>query len=65
MNQALELKLVAPQQYGSCGKSIEQVLNKRLTYDITRLKRPPVILLSNDAKACYDRIAHSALSLAL
>ena len=58
---------IAIEQYGSRrGKSaIDQVLNKQLTYDIWRQSRRPGILISNDAKSCYDRMVHSAISLAL
>ena len=40
-------------------------LNKRLLYDLAHLQRKPMILCSNDAKSCYDRIAHSIASIAM
>lgn len=36
-----------------------------MAFDIWRQQKCPGALCSNDAKSCYDRIAHSALSLAL
>ena len=57
--------MVAPEQYDSSGKVIEQALNKRLIYDTQRQRRLPTIVCSSDAVACYDRIVDAALSLAL
>ena len=59
--------VIAKEQYGSRKNksAIEQVVNKQLTYDIWRQSKTPGILLSNDAKSCYDRMVHSAMSLAL
>jgi hypothetical protein len=58
--------LIAPEQYGSRkGKqAIDQVLNKRLSYDILRMRRQPGALCSNDAKSCYNRVLHSIVALA-
>ena len=39
--------------------------NKRLLYDLAHLQRHPIILCSNDAKSCYDRIVHSIASMAM
>ena len=66
MEQAETLGAIAPEQYGSRnGKmAIDQVLHKRLTYDIIRQHQLPCLLCSNDAKSCYDRILHPIASLA-
>ena len=34
-------------------------------YDLVHMQRRPIILCSNDAKSCYDRIIHSIASLAM
>ena len=67
MDNAEQAKAIAPEQYGSrkAKSAIHQVLNKNLTYDLWRQKKTPAILLSNDAKSCYDRMSHPAISLAL
>jgi hypothetical protein len=60
-------RLIAIEQYGSRHNRAAgtQCLNKHLTLDLLRQQRQAGILLSNDAKACYDRIVHSFASLAM
>ena len=66
MEQAEDLKAIAPEQYGSRKgeMAVNQALHKRLTYDIIPQHHLPAILCSNDAKSCYDRILHPIASLA-
>ena len=66
MRHAEDNNFIAPEQYGGRkGKrSIDHVLNKRLTYDLMRFSRRPGALCSNDAKSCYDRVLHSIVSIA-
>ena len=66
MRHAEKNNFIAPEQYGSRkGKrSIDHVLNKRLSYDLIRFSRRPGALCSNDAKSCYDRVLHSIVSIA-
>jgi Reverse transcriptase (RNA-dependent DNA polymerase) len=58
---------MAPEQYGSRKhhQAIDQCLNKRLTFDISRQLHGPMALCANDAKSCYDRIVHSVASLCM
>jgi len=67
MARAEELKVLAPEQYGSRHglAAIYQSLNMQLTFDIIRQWRIPAAVCSNDAKACYDRIVHAFASLAI
>jgi hypothetical protein len=67
MYTAEDLRAIAQEQFGSRTDhtSINQSLNKRLTYDIIRQKKRPGAVCSNDAKSCYDRIVHSVASLAM
>ena len=67
MNNAEEANAIAKEQYGSRRKhqAISQAVDKRLTYDLVRQKKVPAILCSNDAKACYDRVVHPILFMAL
>ena len=46
-------------------RSIECALNKRLTADIWRQTHRTGALCSNDAKSCYDRIAHNVAILCM
>ena len=48
--------LLAWEQYGSWKKksAIDQLLNKRLTFDLMRQFRKDGAMVSNDAKSCYD-----------
>ena len=67
MHYAEDNQLLAPEQYGSrkFHSAIFQYVNKVLTFDILRQTRKPGALCLNDAKSCYDRIAHGAAGLAM
>ena len=67
MQYAEKHHLLAPEQYGSrkAHSAIYQCVNKVLTFDILRQTKSPGALCSNDAKSCYDRIAHGAAGLAM
>jgi hypothetical protein len=56
---------LAWEQYGSREgkKSMEQALNKVLSFDLIRQARMDAAMCSNDAKSCYDRIVHSIASI--
>jgi hypothetical protein len=58
---------MAPEQFGSrkSHQAIDQCLNKRLTFDLSRQLHLPMALCANDAKSCYDRIVHSVASLCI
>ena len=59
--------LLPKEQYGSRKRhqARHQGLNKRLLYDLVHFQRKPMILCSNDAKSCYDRIIHAIASIAM
>ena len=67
MYQAEKFNLIAPEQFGSrkSHSCIDQVLVKKLYYDVLRMSRMNGFLCSNDAKSCYDRIIHSVASIAM
>lgn len=67
MDQAENVKVLAPEQYGGRKehRAITQALNKHLTFNSIRQRKVPAILLSNNAKACYDRIVHPIIMMAL
>lgn len=46
-------------------QSVEVALNAQLTYNSIWARRSRAIIMSNDAKGCYDRIAHVVVSLAM
>ena len=62
-----ENNLLPAEQYGSrklhCMAS--QAINKRLVYNISDLQRRPMVLHSNNAKACYDCVMYSIASLVM
>jgi len=60
MQQVEENSLVAGEQYGSRHRksAITQSLNKRLAFDLIWQFKRAVIVCSNNAKSCYDRIIH-------
>ena len=66
MNLALSKKLVADEQFSRPGRSAQDnTLSKRLLFDYYRLIKKPFAMCSCDLKSCYDRVVHSAASLAL
>jgi hypothetical protein len=58
---AEQSSLIVPEQFGSRKNhtAIGQASNKVLTNDHSSIKREPAAMCSNDAKSCYNRIAHS------
>jgi hypothetical protein len=43
----------------------EQCITRRLIFDLVRYTRQALAMASSDLKSCYDRIVHSAASLAM
>ena len=62
-----DLQQIADEQYGSRKghSAINQSLNKKLSFDLLRLKKKPGAHCANDAKGCYDRIVHSVASISM
>ena len=67
MTHAEKAGALATDQYGSRKhhKSIDCCMNKVITTDISRQRRAPTMIISNDARGCYDRINHVVAVLAL
>ena len=66
MNQAMDKKLIAPEQYSTPGrKAIDHALNKRLIFDIARYQKSSLAMTSCDLKSCYDRIVHTPAIMAV
>ena len=66
MNNALAHDCIAKEQYSRPGRSaIDHALNRALTFDHFLYTRKPFCLASCDLKGCYDRIIHTAASIAL
>ncbi len=65
MNNAERHNTIAREQYGSRRhhRSITAALNKRLMMDVLRQRRQSGALCSNNAKLCYDQVAHNVASL--
>jgi len=61
------LHLLTRDNYGGRKKlrAAEISMNQQLTYDSIRGRRGKAVIISNDAKGCYDRIAHIVAKLAL
>ena len=66
MNMALDKKLVANEQFCRPGRSAqENAVCKRLIFDHIRTKKKAFGMCSCDLKSCYDRIVHTAASIAM
>ena len=66
-NYADNNNLIPKEQYRSRKQhqARNQGVNKRLLYDLNQMQQRPLIVISNDAKSCYDWIIHSIASLAM
>ena len=66
MKLALSQGQIVDEQYSRPGRSAQDnALNKRLVFDLFRFKKKPYGMCACDLKACYDRIVHTAASIAL
>mmetsp|Transcript_17146 Transcript_17146/g.32461 ORF Transcript_17146/g.32461 Transcript_17146/m.32461 type:complete len:594 (+) Transcript_17146:248-2029(+) len=66
MENAIANNCMAKEQYAKPGCSAqEQCLTRRLIFDLVRHTRQSLAMASSDLKSCYDRIVHSAASLAM
>ena len=66
MKLAIKYGGIADEQFSRPGRSAqENAVCKRLLFDYTRTTRRPFGMCACDLKSCYDRIVHSAASIAL
>ena len=66
MQKALKLGKIANEQFSRPGRSAQDnALSKRLLFDYYRTVKKPFGICSCDLKSCYDRVVHTAASLAL
>ena len=66
INNATILNKIAREQFALKNSAApEQILSKRAVLDHSQFMRKIVLLASSDLEACYDRIIHTAASLAL
>ena len=66
MKLAIAQNKIAKEQFSRPGRSAqENVVCKRLVFDYCRTRKTPYGMCSCDLKSCYDRIVHSAASIAL
>ena len=67
MKNAEHHQLIAKEQAGSrkAHRAVLAALKKRLTIDLLRQKKKAGIIISNDAKSCYDRVAHNVAILSM
>ena len=66
MKLAIKNNHIAPEQFSRPSRNAqENVICKRLVFDYCRGKKKPFGMCACDLKSCYDRIVHTAASLAL
>ena len=66
MKLAIKKNKIAKEQFSRPGRSSqENVLCKRLLFDYCRAQKKPFGMCACDLKSCYDRIVHTAASIAL
>ena len=63
---ALQQEKIADEQFSRPGRSAQDnALSKRLVFDYYRLTKRPFGMCACNLKSCYDRVVHTAASLAL
>ena len=66
MKNATDLNKIAREQFAiKNSAAVEQIVSKRAVIDHSQYMRKTILLASSDLEACYDRIIHTAASLAL
>ena len=66
MDNAMYNGLIAEEQFAKPkSDSTTQCVNRKLIFDLVRYARASFAMCSSDLKSCYDRIVHSAASLAM
>ena len=66
IQKALAADMIAEEQFSRPGRSAQDnALCKRLVFDYFRLRKRPFAMCACDLKSCYDRVVHTAASLAL
>ena len=66
MKNARKHSIIPPDQFAKKGSKVtEAALQKVLFYDYLRVTRKNGVIMANDMHSCYDRMVHSATSLAL
>ena len=66
MNTLYKMDFIPEDQYSQRSSTAEDArLDNRLTMDLSKLSRAPMVAISADADKCYDRINHVILSLVL
>ena len=66
MKSARKHNVIPPDQFAKKGSKVtEAALQKVLFYDYLRVTRKNGVIMANDMHSCYDRMVHSATSLAL
>jgi len=66
VDNATKNGLMADEQFAKSGSSpIDQSVCRRLIFDLVRFQKSSLVMCSTDLLSCYDRIVHSAASLAM
>ena len=66
MTKAISQGKISDEQFSRPGRSAQDnALSKRLVFDYFRFKKRPFGMCACDLKSCYDRVVHTAASLAL
>ena len=66
MNNAMILNKGAKEQFAFKNSAApEQIVSKRAVLDHSQIMQNVILLASSDLEVCYDRIIHTAASLAL
>lgn len=66
VENAAQNGLMVEEQFAKSGSSpIDQCVSRRLIFDLVRFQKASLVMCSTDLLSCYDRIVHSAASLAM
>jgi exonuclease III len=66
VDNAIKSGIMVEEQFAKKGSSpIDQSVCRRIVFDLVRFQRSALVVCSTDLLSCYDRIVHSAASLAM
>ena len=64
-NALINMQMATEQYAKSRSSPVDQCISRRIVFDLSRFQKSSLVVCSTDLLSCYDRIVHSAASLAM